>query len=102
MGPRLPISTGTDWFVDDFSRGYARVEGTLTVQSGLAALKAGRNVATNGPLLSLTVDGRPIGDTLKLDKPKKLKIVIDGIGRHDFQKLQLIHNGRVAVSEPSR
>jgi hypothetical protein len=101
-GMRLPISTGTDWFIDDFSRVYAKVEGKLTVKSWLAALKDGRNVVTNGPILSLTVDGRPIGDTLKLDKPKKLQIVAEGVGRHDFQKLQLIYKGRVVLSEPAR
>ena len=102
IGTRLPISTGTDWFIDDFSRVYAHVDGKLTVKSWLAALKAGRNVATNGPMVSLTVDGRPIGDILKLEKPKKLQVVADGVGRHEFQKLQLIHNGRGVVSEPAR
>ncbi|HLW66959.1 MAG TPA: CehA/McbA family metallohydrolase, partial [Gemmataceae bacterium] len=51
VGTRLPISTGTDWFIYDFSRVYARVEKPLTIRSWLAALKAGRNVVTNGPLL---------------------------------------------------
>ena len=31
VGLRLPISTGTDWFVYDFSRVYARVPGPLTI-----------------------------------------------------------------------
>jgi hypothetical protein len=99
VGTRLPISTGTDWFIYDFSRVYARVEEALTIRSWLAALKAGRNVVTNGPLLSLKVDDKTIGDTVSLDKAKKLRIVATGIGRQDFQKLQLVQNGKVIVTE---
>jgi hypothetical protein len=95
IGLPMPISTGTDWFMYDFSRVYARVTGKLTIPSWLDAVKAGRCVATNGPLLNLTVDGRPIGDTLKLDKPKTVRIEATGLGRHDFQRLQLVHNGKV-------
>src|SRR5262249_24765341 len=80
---RLPISTGTDWFIYDFSRVYSRIDGKLTVKSWLDALKAGRNIATNGPLLSMTVDGKAPGETLKLDKAKKLRVVAEGVGRHD-------------------
>ena len=102
IGLRLPISTGTDWFIYDFSRVYARVEGKATAKSWLGALKAGRNLVTNSPLLSLTVDGKVVGDTLKLEKSRKLHIMADGRGRHDFQKLQLVQNGKVVVSEPAQ
>lgn len=95
IGMRLPISTGTDWFLYDFARVYAHVDGKLTVPKWLEAVKAGRCQATNGPLLSLTVDGRRIGETLELAKPKKVRIEAGAIGRHDFQELQLIFNGKV-------
>lgn len=99
VGLRLPISTGTDWFIYDFSRVYARVEGKLSVKSWLESLKAGRTLATNGPMLSLIVDGKTVGDVLKLDKSQKLRVVAEGLGRHDFQKLQLVQNGRVVATE---
>jgi hypothetical protein len=95
IGLRLPISTGTDWFLYDFSRVYARVEGELTVKSWLSALKAGRCVATNGPLLRLTVDGKPIGDVVKLDGAKTVRVEAEGVGRHAFDRLQLVQNGKV-------
>jgi hypothetical protein len=95
IGLRLPISTGTDWFLYDFSRVYARVEGKLTVKSWLEALRAGRCVATNGPLLRLSVDGKPVGDVLKLDGPKTVRVEAEGVGRHPFERLQLVHNGKV-------
>jgi hypothetical protein len=95
IGLRLPISTGTDWFLYDFARVYARVEGELTVKSWLGALKAGRTVATNGPLLRLSVDGKPPGAVLKLGKGKTVRVEVSGVGRHPFGRLQLVHNGKV-------
>jgi hypothetical protein len=95
IGMRMPISTGTDWFLYDFSRVYAGVRGELTIKSWLQALKEGRAVSTNGPLLRLTVDGKSIGDVLKLDKGKTVRIEAEGVGRHEFGKLQLVHNGKV-------
>ncbi len=113
IGLRMPISTGTDWFMYDFSRVYAksgrlaprgetsnasRSEAAtlpaLTLQSWLDAVKAGRTVATNSPLLTLRVDGRDQGDTLNLEQPRTLRVEGTGIGRHDFQRLQLVHNGK--------
>ena len=80
IGLRFPISTGTDWFVYDFSRVYAKVPGELTIPKWLDALKAGRCQVTNGPLLTLTVDGKEIGDVLNLDKPKAVRVEVDGDG----------------------
>jgi hypothetical protein len=102
IGLRLPISTGTDWFVYDFSRVYAKVPGDLTIPNWLAALKAGRCQATNGPLLTLTVDRKEPGDVLSLDQPKVVKVEVTAAGRHDFQQLQLVHNGRVIQAETGR
>jgi hypothetical protein len=99
IGLRLPISTGTDWFIYDFSRVYAKVPGALTIPKWLDALKAGRCQATNGPLLTLTVDGKEIGDVLNLDRPKTVRVEVTATGRHDFQKLQLVQNGKVIQTE---
>jgi len=102
IGLRLPISTGTDWFIYDFSRVYAKVPGTLTMPKWLDALKAGRCQATNSPLLTLSVDGKEIGDVLNLDKPKTVRVEITATGRHDFQKLQLVQNGQVVQEESAK
>jgi hypothetical protein len=102
IGMRLPVSSGTDWFVYDFSRVYAKVPGRLTVPKWLGAVKAGRCQATNGPLLTLTVDGKEVGDVLDLDRPKAVRVEVTATGRHDFQTLQLVHNGRVVQAEPGK
>jgi hypothetical protein len=99
IGLRMPISTGTDWFLYDFSRVYAKVKAPLTIKSWLESLRAARCQATNGPLLSLKVDSKEIGDVLNLEKGKKVRVEASGIGRHDFQKLELVHNGKVIHSQ---
>jgi hypothetical protein len=102
VGMRLPISTGTDWFMYDFARVYAKVPGELTIPGWLDAVKVGRCQATNGPLLSLTVDGKEIGDVMKLDGAKTVRIEATATGRHNFQTLQLVHNGRVVQTADAK
>lgn len=103
IGLKMPISTGTDWFMYDWSRVYAEVGGEgrsrLTIASWLDAVKAGRCQATNGPLLSLKVDGRSIGAVIELKEPRSLKIEASAVGRHPPQKLQLIRNGKVIKTQ---
>jgi hypothetical protein len=99
IGLRMPLSTGTDWFMYDFSRVYAEVRGKLMVASWLEAVKAGRCQVTNGPLLTLQVDDRTIGDVIDLKEPRMLKIQASAVGRHPSQKLQLVHNGQVIKTQ---
>src|SRR5262249_37556213 len=101
IGLRVPLSTGTDWFMYDFSRVYAQVSGRLTVPNWLEAVKAGRTVATNGPLLTLTVDGKAVGDVVRLDKPGTVRVEATGVGRHNFERLQLVQNGKVVKTQPA-
>jgi hypothetical protein len=101
-GMKVPFSTGTDWFMYDFSRCYAHVDGELTPESWLAALKAGRTFITNGPLLEFRVnDARP-GDTVALEQPAAVQIDATAVGRLDFGRLELIQNGRVVETAPTR
>jgi hypothetical protein len=101
-GLTVPFSTGTDWFMYDFSRVYVRVEGDLTAARWLKDLAAGRSFITNGPLLDLQVSNRKPGDTLKLDGPEKVEIVARGAGRMDFDRVELIRNGEVVASAPTK
>ncbi len=102
VGWKVPFSTGTDWFIYDFSRVYVQVEGELTVAKWLDGLKAGRSYITNGPQLEFSVDGRAIGDTLRLERGGVLEVVGRAAGRHDFKTLELIHNGVVIERAESR
>ncbi len=99
IGLRMPISTGTDWFMYDFSRVYAKVIGKLTIASWLDAVKAGRCVATNGPMLTLDVNGKSLGDVLDLREPTTVTIRARAIGRHPISRLELIQNGRIVKTK---
>jgi len=102
IGSRLPISTGTDWFLYDFSRVYAKAPGPLTLESWLKAVKAGRATVTNGPLLTLQVDGLEIGDTVKLEQGRTVRVVGTAVGRHDFGQLQVVQNGNVVFAQQAK
>jgi hypothetical protein len=102
-GLSVSFSTGTDWFMYDFSRVYVRVEGgELTPARWLKELAAGRSFITNGPLLDLRVSNRSPGDTLKLEGPEKVEIVARGAGRVDFERVEVIHNGKIIATAPTK
>jgi hypothetical protein len=101
-GLRAPFSTGTDWFVYDFSRVYVPVDGEVTTQKWLAALKAGKSFITNGPLLEFTAAEAAIGDRMELARPSIVPVSARAVGRVDFRRLELVQNGQVIRAEPSR
>jgi len=101
-GLRVPFSTGTDWFIYDFSRAYARVPKLATPRDWLQALEAGRTFITNGPLLVFEVEGKGPGDTVSLARAGQVSIKGRARGRVDFGRLQLVRNGDVVAGESSR
>jgi hypothetical protein len=102
LGLKVPFSTGTDWFMYDFSRVYVQLNEPLTVPGWLRALVAGRTFITNGPLLELQAGKHAIGDTVVLQGPERFTVRSRAAGRSDFRALELIHDGRVVQRVPSR
>ncbi len=101
-GLRVPFSTGTDWFMYDFSRVYVPADqAAVTPRSWLKKLAAGQSYITNGPFLEFRVAGRKLGDTVKLDTPGNVEIVARAIGRLDFERIELIENGKVVKTQAS-
>jgi hypothetical protein len=76
LGFRLPAGAGTDATANyaapirghvGMNRVYARVAtGPVKIEAFLEAVKNGRTVATNGPLLDFSLGGQEIGGELKL------------------------------------
>ena len=102
IGLHVPFSTGTDWFIYDFSRVYVEMTEALTPTTWLAALAKGRSFITNGPLLTWTADGRRPGDVVELETQTSIPIVARAVARQDFVRLELVHNGEVVRSVDSR
>ncbi len=73
-GFRVPAGGGTDAMANyaslrgpvGMNRVFVRSGTKLDYRGWLAALKAGKTFATNGPLLSFTLDGREVGDEIAL------------------------------------
>ena len=102
IGLRVPFSTGTDWFMYDFSRVYVNSDAVLTPEQWLAHLAEGRSYISNGPLLEFSVDGKKLGDDVSLAEPGEVHVVGRVVGRIDFQHLELIQGGRVIETVKSR
>ena len=102
VGLRVPFSTGTDWFIFDFSRVYVRHLQPEKVPQWLDALEAGKSFITNGPFLELAVDGHRPGDVINLDAPASLTVRARAVGRSDFSQIELVSAGQVIQSAASR
>lgn len=108
LGYRLPTGAGTDAMANYASlrgpvgmdRVFARSSGgPLSEDSLLAALKAGRTFATNGPLLDFTLDGEQPGGTLKLDSAQPAEAfhaTLRSVAPVDH--LEVVCNGKVAAT----
>jgi hypothetical protein len=99
-GFRLPVSSGTDWWIYDHNRVFAQVEGPFTYDSWLAGLRAGRTFVSNGPLLELTVNGKGPGAVLDVSAP--LKVATRAISRLPFDRLDIVLDGAVVAEQSVR
>jgi hypothetical protein len=97
----LPIA-GSDFPYLDHPgsvRSYVKIDGKFTPENWFKGFKAGNTFVTNGPMLSFSVNDKPIGSTLQLKKGDeinvKAEVKIDPkIDTLDY--LELVINGEVA------
>jgi TolB protein len=101
-GVRMPATGGTDNFSDVFrdpppgsARTFARVDGPLSVQAWLDAVRRGRTFASTGPILLLEVDGREPGDVIDLPAgaPARLRVRAEALSIAPLDSLQIVVNG---------
>lgn len=102
-GYRLPASAGTDnigmgvgvW--KGYNRVYAKLDGPLTVENWLTALKRGSSFVTNRPLLFVTVDGKEPGSELAISsaQARPLNVAIHAISATPISRIDILHQGRV-------
>ncbi len=86
-------------------RTYAYTGRNFTVDTWYAAIKQGRTFATNGPMLTLTVNGSMPGDEVRLGKNAKVRIrarawAPEIVGAPKV--LEVVSHGRVIRSAASR
>ena len=108
-GLRLPTGSGTDAMANyaslrgpvGMNRVFARSGAKLDYRAWLAAIKAGRTFATNGPLLAFTLDGHEIGDEIALPaggRALAAKVSLRSIV--PVEKLEIVSNGQVVATVP--
>jgi hypothetical protein len=108
-GFQLPTGAGTDAMANfaslrgpvGMNRVFAKLAAPFTHQRWLAALKAGRTFATNGPLLGFTLNGRDPGSELSL-RPRDQQVVATVSLRSNVpvDSLEIVRNGAVIATVP--
>jgi TolB protein len=105
-GFRLPTAAGTDFMGNyaslrgpiGLNRVYAEVPaGPLKIEPWLAAIKAGRTFATNGPLLRFSLGGQPIGGEVRLENKAQPAVHFSAelFSIVPVDHLQIVCNGKV-------
>jgi hypothetical protein len=98
-GFRLPLTAGSDKMGEDIpvgsNRHYVYIEGEATYDNWIAGLKSGTGFISNGPLLTVEVDGRLPGAILSLPGEKTVSVRAEARSLLPFGRLEIIVNGRV-------
>ena len=103
-GYRVAVVSGTDkmgaYVPIGALRTYARVNPnrSFTYESWAAAVRAGRTVATSGPLLSLRVDGKEIGDVIRMSSNGgSVEVQAVAESAWPLSTVEVVNNGKVVA-----
>jgi Tol biopolymer transport system component len=108
-GFRIPAAAGTDAFPNfaalrgppGLVRVYARTgAGALDHRRWLDAIRSGRTFVTNAPVLEFTLDGKQIGDEIRLSGKRDLRARVTLRSPVPVDHLEIVGNGRVVASVP--
>jgi hypothetical protein len=107
-GYRLPLVGGTDKMDSavpvGLYRTYARItDEEFSYEAWCRALRAGRTFLSAGPLLSFSVEGAQIGDTLALSSAGMVEVEATAESIFPIHTLEIVMGGRVvaATAEPN-
>jgi Tol biopolymer transport system component len=108
-GFRLSAGAGTDAMANfaslrgpvGMNRVYVKSGGPLEHRRWLAALKAGRSFATNGPLIEMTVNGVGLGGEVRLPEGGgDVTVSVRLRSNVPVHRLELVRNGQVVRTIP--
>jgi TolB protein len=110
-GFRITPGAGTDVFtnwrginnIPGGSRQYVDVGPSMSWNRWIERLREGRDFVTNGPLLSFSVNGKPMGSVIDVPagQPYKARLEAEIVSRVPFDKVELIQNGKVIAHRDS-
>ncbi len=107
-GFKISAGAGTDVFtnwrginnIPGGSRQYVEVGPNWNWDRWVARYREGRNFVTNGPLLTFTVNGEPMGAEIRVPAGKRIgaKLVVQVDSRVPLRSVEFIQNGNVVES----
>jgi hypothetical protein len=83
-----------------YERVYVHLSGPFSLEQWLRDLKAGRSVATNGPLMLVSLEGKLPGARRPWEKPARAKLSIDVRSQRRIERVELVFNGHVTQTIP--
>jgi len=105
LGMRISPAAGSDWPYSDFPgivRNYVKLDGPLNLDRWFESFEAGHVYVSNGPLLEFNINGRQMGDELRVKKGTPLRIAASAQLNPDvdaLDRLELIVLGDVTETE---
>lgn len=95
-GFRQPLTNGSDHpaRLVGCARAYVKVVGPLTYKKWIQGIRDKKTFTTSGPLLFLSVNGKDIGEEVRLAKGEAMKIKARAISRRPIGRFQIVSNGK--------
>jgi hypothetical protein len=106
-GLRLPLVGGSGKDSNAVALGcvrtYARLEPgqELSYAAWIEAVRAGRTFVTNGPLLSLSVDGQGPGAVLPVPAGRAVRLRAEAHSAIPFDQLEVLASGTLVAAKPA-
>lgn len=108
LGYKINPAAGSDWPYSDFPgvvRNYVKLNGPLNLDAWFESFRAGHTYVTNGPFLEFTINGKGMGEELRVKKGAKLDILASTQLNPDadsLDRLELVILGDVAETLPAQ
>ena len=97
----LPAVAGTDKMYNQqvigAVRAYVHVTGEFSFEKWLASISEGRTFVTSGPVIDMSVNGRPVGARLDVSPTETVTVAARAQSQYPLDMLQIVRNGRVVA-----
>ena len=105
-GYRLPLVGGTDKMSNEVPVGMYRTyaylaEDEFNYENWCKAVASGRTFLSGGPIVHFSVEGRQVGDTVRLSGPGTVEVEAWAESILPIHKLEIVQEGRVVASAES-
>ena len=98
-GMKLPVSTGSDWFICSSNRVYGYTGGSFNYEPWISSLKTGRTFITNGPALFLDVNGEAPGGQIETKPGELLSAKVSWTSHYPIKSVDILYNGKVVANK---